>query len=506
MPNYQASGVYIEEAKSTSIESIDPSIPVFIGYTELQTDNLGDDLFLKPIKISSINSYVQYYGTSPSHFFNISLLQEKDAITGKITGSVVSIDGQHSDLPVSFLYYSMQLYFFNGGGECYIISLGAWSGNANKDDFISAIKSLDNIDEPTMIVFPDVCKNTEEDYGDIIDAALFHCDKSGKRVLIADVKNAYIGETEKNAQINSRFRNKIISDAKYLKNGAAYFPYLKTTIPFITEDEGITISSHKIKTVVSGAVELSNGPYGGLSLSSDLIKNQDQPTYNVIKNFIQSHSVILPPSGAVAGAIVRNDHDRGVWKAPANLSLSYVQKPEVQISNAFQEQLNITPVSGKSVNAIREFPEKGTLFWGARTLAGNDNEWRYLSVVRFRILIEESIKNALRQFVLEPNDENTWLKVRNMIENYLMSLFRSGAFGGQTQKEAFFAKVGLGMTMTTNDIQNGDLFIQIGFAPVRPAEFIIIKIHQKMQTTKLTFWERLIRSFKFIGRLFRVCL
>jgi phage tail sheath protein FI len=146
-----------------------------------------------------------------------------------------------------------------------------------------------------------------------------------------------------------------------------------------------------------------------------------------------------------------------------------------------QEDLNVDPGSGKSINAIRSFTGKGTLVWGARTLAGNDNEWRYVSVRRFFNMVEESSKKATAQFVFEPNDANTWVKVRAMIENYLTILWRQGALAGAKPEQAFFVKVGIGQTMTAQDILEGRMIVEIGMAAVRPAEFIILRFMHKMQ-------------------------
>ncbi|MDD1616996.1 MAG: putative phage tail sheath protein FI, partial [Methylococcaceae bacterium NSP1-2] len=134
------------------------------------------------------------------------------------------------------------------------------------------------------------------------------------------------------------------------------------------------------------------------------------------------------------------------------------------------DNLNIDPNSGKSINAIRSFTGKGTLVFGARTLAGNDNEWRYVSVRRFFNFVEESVKKATEAFVFEPNDANTWVRVQAMIENFLTVLWRQGALQG----------VGLGKTMTPLDILEGRLIIEIGMAAVRPAEFIILRFSHKL--------------------------
>ncbi len=189
---------------------------------------------------------------------------------------------------------------------------------------------------------------------------------------------------------------------------------------------------------------------------------------------------LLPPSGAIAGIYAKTDNERGVWKAPANLSLSAVISPAVKISHEQQAEYNVDVNSGKSINIIRSFTGKGTLVWGARTLAGNDNEWRYVNVRRFFNFVEESVKKATEQFVFEPNDANTWVKVQAMIENFLTTLWRQGALQGVKPEHAFYVAVGLGKTMTALDILEGRLIVEIGMAAVRPAEFIILRFSHKM--------------------------
>ncbi|MCD2449913.1 phage tail protein [Methylicorpusculum oleiharenae] len=189
---------------------------------------------------------------------------------------------------------------------------------------------------------------------------------------------------------------------------------------------------------------------------------------------------LLPPSGAIAGVYAAIDRDRGVWKAPANVSLNAVTAPAVTISHEQQGEFNVDVNGGKSVNIIRAFTGKGTLVWGARTLAGNDNEWRYVSVRRFFNFVEESVKKATEPFVFEPNDANTWVRVQAMIENFLTVLWRQGALQGIKPEHAFYVAVGLGKTMTPLDILEGRMIIEIGMAAVRPAEFIILRFSHKM--------------------------
>ncbi len=207
----------------------------------------------------------------------------------------------------------------------------------------------------------------------------------------------------------------------------------------------------------------------------------DHVLYNTIKAELEKFTVNLYPSGAVAGVYASVDRDRGVWKAPANVSLQRVTEPARMVTAAQQEGLNVDPTSGKSINVIRRFTGKGNLVWGARTLAGNDNEWRYVNVRRTFTFIEESVKKASEPLVFEPNDAKTWQRMKGMVENFLTDLWRDGALAGAKPEDAFFVRVGLGETMTAVDILEGRLNVEIGLAVVRPAEFIVLKFSHKMQ-------------------------
>lgn len=204
------------------------------------------------------------------------------------------------------------------------------------------------------------------------------------------------------------------------------------------------------------------------------------PFFKAVQERIRKDMSLMPPSGAVAGVYANTDRSRGVWKAPANVSLRGVIAPAYKLTDQEQGSLNLHD-TGKSVNAIRAFTGKGILVWGARTLAGNDNEWRYVNVRRFFNYVEESTKKASEPFVFEANDANTWIRIRAMIENFLTLQWRQGALAGASTKEAFYVKVGLNETMTALDILEGRLIVEIGMAAVRPAEFIILRFSHKMQ-------------------------
>ncbi|MEG1556724.1 MAG: phage tail sheath C-terminal domain-containing protein, partial [Bacteroidales bacterium] len=189
---------------------------------------------------------------------------------------------------------------------------------------------------------------------------------------------------------------------------------------------------------------------------------------------------LLPVSAAMAGIYTLVDNTKGVWKAPANVSLSNVISPSINISHAEQEDLNV-PLNGKSVNAIRYFIGEGVKVWGARTLDGNSLDWRYINVRRTMIMLEESIKNATRAFVFEPNVANTWVSVKSMISNFLNGIWKRGGLAGSSPEDAYAVAVGLGETMTPEDILEGIMRITVLVAITRPAEFIEITFQQQMQ-------------------------
>ena len=232
------------------------------------------------------------------------------------------------------------------------------------------------------------------------------------------------------------------------------------------------INSIWLDSVAGTAQKLESDKHDGLKGTFAL--------YNAIITGLQGSFSTVPPSGAIAGIYAYVDRTRGVWKAPANVSIAGVVGLTSTFTASELDALNVDTNSGKSVNALRQFAGKGTLVYGARTLAGNDNEWRYVNVLRFFNFVEKSTKMGTEQFVFEPNNANTCVKVQTMIENFLIVLWRQGALQGIKPEHAFYVSVGLGKTMTTLDIQEGRMIIEIGMAAVRPAEFIILRFSHKM--------------------------
>lgn len=633
---YKTPGVYVEEISKfpPSVAQVETAIPAFVGYTEMAVVDGVDyhaEGIIKPIKIGSMPEYEFFFGGAPQPTtVEIELNTDNSVKKAKVNG-------------VNLLYDSVRMFYANGGGDCFIVSVGDYNSVAtdvNKQELLDGLASLEKEDLPTLLVIPESVHLSAAEAGEVHAAMLAQCNKLQDRFAVLDIVD---GEKEITPTTDpvADFRDNV--GMNYLKYGAAYYPWIRTTLPFKidydaivggtytkdgapvadvtalfnsdivagienidtdiaaksaltaptagtinnraalvtfandiytyasdfftltftdndTNDKNSAASIHAkfvaadsnfhgllrtlfdynhfsqaansaapspawddpliandfntdfgpltfaapatdrndIFTATSTAVNaapyfialveklerLIGGFYTELEASranrTETLREVDG-VYKGIVDAIGNQGVVLPPSGAAVGIYAMVDEDRGVWKAPANVSIAAVKGPTVNITHEDQEDLNVDTVAGKSVNAIRAFTGKGTLIWGARTLAGNDNEWRYISVRRFFNMVEVSVKKATAQFVFEPNDANTWVKVRAMIENFLTLQWRAGALAGAKQEHAFYVRVGLGQTMTAQDILNGYMHVEIGMAVVRPAEFIILKFSHKMQ-------------------------
>ncbi len=463
---YKSPGVYIEEISKfpPSVAQVETAVPAFIGYTEKAQKN-GAHITNVPTRINSMIEFESWFGGPDPVSVSVTLLDQIDENNNNalLNRSITSAIGS----PTPYLmHYGIQLYFANGGGPCYVISVGGYNGSIKKVDISNGLGALEKEDEPTLIAFPDATGLIEKDFHAVMVEALMQCDKLQDRFTICDTYSDDLAAIDK-------FRNGI--GTSYLHYGASYYPYLRTSLNYQYQEDSVIISH---QTTDSKGTSKA----GGLDKQTlAATKDQHNESYESIKSELRKLTVKLPPCTAMAGIYARVDGDRGVWKAPANVSVNGVIGPSVKITNDIQDGLNIDPTSGKSINAIRAFWGKGTLVWGARTLAGNDNEWRYVNVRRFFSMVEESVKKSTSWAVFESNNANTWVRVSSMIENYLTGLWRQGALAGPTPEKAFYVKVGLGTTMTTQDILEGRMNIEIGMAVARPAEFIVLKFSHKLQ-------------------------
>ncbi|MBN7809927.1 phage tail sheath family protein [Algoriphagus sp. H41] len=569
MAEFKTPGVYIQEISTlpASIVPVATAIPAFVGYTAQRIRN-GEAFDINiPTRVTSFLEYKEIFGESFAESYTITITD----------GPTVAI-ADPANFSQYLMTYQVYMYFSNGGGPCWIVSVGDYVAAPTGDDIdidelLAGLKVLEEEDEPTLLVVPEAAKLSDVNRKTLHDQMLAQCAKLQDRFALMDALH-YPNQTV--AEDGADFRAEVgNSDLKY---GAAYYPGLKTilyrnfnpavltvldnrggvglgpfnglTIAQITGGQTFASATIRITTnaniagdafTIGGdtftegaefaagagnattaqnlltAIQAAANPAYNASRQGETITLvsttpgeagaatvltydgggnggavvsgtgtfswalPDKTLYNTIIAALQSKLLELYPAAAMAGVYARVDSQRGVWKAPANVDIRSMLHPTVTVSHDEQALLNVDATSGKSINAIRFFQGKGNLVWGARTLAGNDNEWRYVPVRRLYIFIEESVKKATEFVVFEPNDAKTWLRVKTMIENFLSNLWREGALAGAKAEDAFFVRVGLGQTMTALDILEGRMNVEIGLAAVRPAEFIILKFSHKLQ-------------------------
>lgn len=560
MGEYKTPGVYIKEknAFGNSIVEAETAIPAFIGFTE-KALNGDDDLTNVPWKISSMNEFIQYFGGAPKLKIPVKI-EVKNEEENEYTLSV-SVTNSYT------LYWQMQMFFANGGGTCYVVSVGTYEEKGKTDNSHTnpeqedtaqsdklttkmvndALEALEKEREVTMIVVPEAVFG--EQCSNIQQLMMQHCGEMANRFAILDVP-----QEDKSLQLDKRMEKFQNTVTNYFSYGAAYFPWLNTTVLSEKDLDGNTFEwDESVKTykdkigdeAFNKVIETFCNPKESLTLKkngdvleeitkyghtftkddkegeikkdendcaigiiTNLKTEADTQTFDVAWNIpiteipnktalhlalynssplykqaikgILKQLNLLPPSAAMAGIYTMVDHTRGVWKAPANVSLNYVDSPAEDLDDDEQANLN-APMTGKAINVIRMFRGEGVKVWGARTLDGNSLDWRYINVRRTLLFLEESVKNAARAYVFEPNDAGTWINMKSMIENFLRSVWKRGGLAGATPEDAFEVHVGLGDTMTGDDILEGIMRITVLVAVTHPAEFIEITFQQQMQ-------------------------
>lgn len=507
-------GVYIVEKNAfpNSVVEVATAVPAFIGYTQ-KADNGGKSLKNVPWRITSMSEFRQYFGDAPAPTFEIA-----DAAEG---ATDIAFSQQDKSYVISqsntkyTLYYNMLFFFQNGGGPCYITSVGSYSDDIDPGVLKGGIDPLIKEPEATMLVIPESVQLAEADCINVQQAMLGHCGgKMKNRVAILDIWGGFKDRQHPDGDCVENFRSDL--GINYLDYAASYYPWLNTSIVQDSDVDFHNVSNpDKLTELLTNEVNAAFQDLEGLSeedlnsggnklratrkqqmldeiakLGTDLSDTEQvllnkvlqtiSPLYQTIMAEVKHQLNILPPASAMAGIYTMVDNSRGVWKAPANVSMNAVISPTVNISDDEQEDLNVT-TQGKSINAIRPFVGEGTLVWGGRTLDGNSLDWRYINVRRTMIMLEESIKLASKAYVFEPNVASTWVSMESMISNFLYGIWKRGGLAGAAPAEAYSVSVGLGKTMTGDDILEGILRITVLVAITRPAEFIEITFQQKMQ-------------------------
>lgn len=485
-------GVYIVEKNAfpNSVVEVATAVPAFIGYTE-KAVNGNKSLLNKPWRITSMAEFRIYFGEAPKPQFELAENAETPTLNFNGKGYLLNRTDSYT------LYYNMLLFYANGGGPCYIVSVGDYSSDIEKSKLEQGIIPLIKEPEPTMVVVPEAVILEANDCYALQSAMLMHCGYEMKnRFAVLDVHDGYKDRKSPDGDVVANFRESIGSE--FLDYGAAYYPWVNTSIVQENELDYENLDIENLQILLSEEANNSTlsadkkaqlnayieGLKDGLSdverSTLHKILLQQSFLYKEVMKEMRNLLNLLPVSAAMAGVYTMIDNTKGVWKAPANVGVATVISPTVNISHEEQEDLNV-PLSGKSVNAIRTFIGEGVKIWGARTLDGNSLDWRYINVRRTMIMLEESIKNAARPYVFDPNEANTWVNVKSMISNFLNGIWKRGGLAGAVPDDAYSVHVGLGETMTPEDILEGIMRITVLVAIVRPAEFIEITFQQQMQ-------------------------
>jgi len=305
---------------------------------------------------------------------------------------------------------------------------GADGDPGSPDDYAAVFTALLKYRDVNIICLPGHYYDrsssvVDQSSSDIIDLAIAHCETMKNRMVIVDPPPGEEFTTEK------QISDKGFPTSTYT---ALYYPWAKVSNPFYDADTRPGVPA----------------------------------------------KLLIQPSGFAAGMWAKIDGKRGVWKAPAGVEARLLGTAGFQyvVEDAEQDALNPA-----GVNALRTLPGFGQVIWGTRTLATRaDPEWRYVPVRRTAMLIEESVYNGIQWAVFEPNNHQLWGALRGNIGSFMNGLFRAGAFQGEKASDAYFVRCGLGDTMTQGDIDRGQVIVIVGFAPLKPAEFVIVRIQQKI--------------------------
>ncbi|MDR5170977.1 phage tail sheath family protein [Methylobacillus flagellatus] len=455
MGGYEVPGVYVEEIPHTTsiVQSTVTCLPLFIGYTEKAIDQ--DGRLLARGERCAITSFIEYercFGQGAPEILRVML---------DVHGRIVT---KESYSPF-YLHACMRQYFANGGGVCEILSLGPFPEAPHAKTLASAIAQLPANPSFTMVAIPDAV--SLEELPQLQQQLLQYCEQQHHCLAVLDVP--YCNDISLNTTV-AQFRHHLGQQG--LRHGAAFLPWLAVAIPSTHQFAHLEIK------YTPGVANAWSQYHKATKLQSTLLRKR------MLESPDMAVSRMIPPSATVIGLFHANDLQRGVWKLPSHVQIKEVQSLAAAINDERQASLNIDKDEGKSINVIRRFAGKGILLWGGRTLAGNDAEWRYISVARTHGFINASLHRYLAAQHFKANDAATWTAVRESFNQFLLTFWRAGGLAGNKPEQAFYVKSGLNETMTSEDVAAGRLIIDIGLAFLRPAEFMTLRIQHAVTTDR----------------------
>ncbi|HEI8868290.1 TPA: phage tail sheath family protein [Serratia odorifera] len=420
MPVLATPGVYIEEIDglSLSISSSATAVPVFVVGTVAQESWWWDEVN-KPLRINTFSEFEKYMSDSDS-----KISQSQNARTPQISAATnVFLQRRNASNPHWSTFSSLakkQGSRTTGNGiewdRHFAPALRAYFENGGGYCYLCPQDKLVDF-VPAMSDVTLVVQAGQSDATGVIQQV---CTPGSMKFGLLD--------GPKEGTLDAAYPNMVASDCT-----AIYYPWLKANWR-VNDADGVPVDPDTISLVA--------------------------------------------PSAVVAGLICTVDRERGVWKAPANVAVKGGLRPAVKVGNRMQD--TYTEKNKIAINMIRDFEGRGTQVWGARTMSASGNSWLYVPVRRLFDMAERDIKSALQSVLFEPNGPATWEVVRGAIDNYLFNLWKQGAFSGFSPQSSYFVHVGAGVTMNQSDIDAGILRVTVGLAVVRPTEYIVLELKQKI--------------------------
>ena len=399
------------------------TVAAFVGYTETGP-------LMKPVLVRSLREYEQVFGQAEATPVDVAI----DTSTGDTAAYALSTPPRL----VYCGYHSIQLYFANGGAACRVVSAGSHADAINIDQLLAGLELLKD-EEVDLLLPADAVQLPVDQYYRYCQAMLSQCAGAGDRFALIDLHHA---------DTISNFRSGLGNS--FLNYGAAYSPYLQSVLRYRHTDASVSI-------VIDGAAPVT---LADMTVDAHI---------RGVRRLLGKSTVSLPPSAAVAGVYAKADHQRGVWRAVSDIHLQAVTGPVIKYSSLDQGPMNVDAGTGKSINAIRTFRDKGTVVWGARTLDGNSDEWRYITTRRLFLKIERNLQQITAAATGDANMGRTWNRLKTAVASYLDNLWRDGALSGTKASDAYFVQIG-----PDGDAPRTGLNIKVGLAVFRPAEFITV--------------------------------
>lgn len=492
------------------------AVPAFIGYTP-QAVFQGQSYTNVPVRITSFADFEAFFCLpdpnptaapvkqyNPQYYLVPQKSQPAKGDYQLISGTYYSFVPDPNT--IYYLYNSVKLFYENGGGTAYVVSVGSYgptsqnpmtpgvpplNPNVQLSDLTAGLATLLNETEPTLYLCPDATLLSLNDNATLMQAMLQQTANMQTAMCIFDIIGGNDPDPSNYMQDILNFRANTGNIG--LDYGMAYYPFIGTNLMQnqdidytnlfggdITQLEAIINPAASPDPAVTAIITtIKNGGSG-----SNITQNNNAlltacRTYADIMNAVLAIANTLPPSGGMTGVITATDNNYGPWEAPANTTIVDAVSVPIRLSDVQQDKLSIDPVSGKSVNAIRMFTGLGILIWGARTLDGNSQDWRFIPVRRTMIYLKQSCKAIVQGYASQTNDPGVWFKVQQDITAFLTSVWNQGGLQGATANNAFSVNIGLG-TANTPTLQNDIMCVTVNVAVIAPAEFLVIAFEQQM--------------------------